>query len=70
MERKDQRCDQCKEQLKKGRYDKPHHALTELDTKAFRGSMFGGWEETIYICSNCGWEITHSNDKNDTVHWF
>lgn len=42
MERKDQRCDQCEQQLKKGRYDKPHHALKEIDTKAIRGSMFGG----------------------------
>ena len=42
MERKDQRCNQCEQQLlKKGQYDKPHHALKELDTKAFRGSMFG-----------------------------
>lgn len=35
------------------------------ESKAFRGGMFGGYEETPYVCIKCKTKFIHSNDKND-----
>lgn len=63
-------CQACQEQLKKGRRDSPHSELRHVDTRPFRGSMFGGWEESTYQCTVCGSVIEHTNDKNEFAPWW
>jgi hypothetical protein len=65
-------CRACLEQVAKGRHDGPHSALAAVTVKPFRGSMFGGWEETTYKCQTCSAIIEHTNDKNEFAPfwWF
>ncbi len=67
-----QPCAACREQVTKGRRDRPHAALAMIDGKECRGSMFGGWEETTYRCRECSAVIEHTNDKNEFAPfwWF
>lgn len=59
-------CSDCEKQKDKGRYDDPHKNLrVSGESKAFRGGMFGGYEETPYVCIRCQTKFIHSNDKND-----
>jgi uncharacterized protein (DUF983 family) len=72
MNQPTQPCSACLEQVKKGRYDDPHPALHVVKTTPYRGSMFGGWEETTYQCRECSAIIDHTNDKNEFAPfwWF
>lgn len=63
-------CEDCKNQEKLGRYDKPHSNLQSVDFKSFNRPMVGGYEETYYKCSVCKAEVTHTNDKHEFRHWF
>jgi hypothetical protein len=65
-------CPDCPQQITKGRRDDPHIHLSLVDSQAFRGSMFGGWEEGTYQCSICSNLIAHTSDKNDFAPfwWF
>jgi hypothetical protein len=65
-------CAACREQVTKGRHDRPHAALLAIDTREARGSMFGGWEETTYRCQTCSAVIEHTNDRNEVAPfwWF
>lgn len=60
-------CAACREQVTKGRHDWPHAALLVIDIREFRGSMFGGWEETTYRCQTCLAVIHHTNDRNEVA---
>jgi endogenous inhibitor of DNA gyrase (YacG/DUF329 family) len=65
-------CPACQAQVTKNRRDAPHSELVVMEVKPFRGSMFGGWEETIYRCRTCEAVIEHTNDKNEFAPfwWF
>jgi hypothetical protein len=64
-------CPACLEQVTKGRHGEPHDALRCIDTKEFRGSMFGGWEEMTYQCQTCRSIVHHTNDKNEVApFWY
>ena len=64
-------CTACKEQEKKRLYDPPHNKLSVVWQKSFRGSMFGGHEEYVYKCADCGSLMYHMHDKNDFMpFWY
>lgn len=59
-------CTECEKQKEKSRYDNPHKDLVvNGESKSYRGGIFGGYEETPYICTVCETRFIHSNDKND-----
>ena len=45
-----QPCDPCRHKVTLGRRDSPHASLSAQRLTPFRGSMFGGYEETTYKC--------------------
>jgi len=65
-------CSACKEKVEEDRRSLPHQDLEITEVKKFRGSMFGGWEETTYKCRICSSVIRHTNDKNEFAQfwWF
>jgi hypothetical protein len=65
-------CFACQKQVNMSRNSPPHCNLHLIETKSFRSSMFGGWEETTYRCLVCYSSIEHTNDKNEFAPfwWF
>jgi len=64
-------CAECQVQETMLRRDVPHENLSYIAGKSVRGSMFGGHEEYIYRCRNCGVLMYHMDDKNDFMpYWY
>jgi hypothetical protein len=63
-------CQAYRDQLKNGRHYSPHSDLRYVDTRPFRGSMFGGGEEATYQRAVCGSVTEHINDKNECAPWW
>ena len=63
-------CQARQDQLKKGWHDLPHSDLRHVDTRPFRGSMFGGWEESTFQRAVCGSVIEHTNDRSEFAPWW